>query len=58
MSHSRMRLGFSNLNAHLYSYNLVNSSNCEHCGSPENPRHKEAHPPNVISCWGISTRKF
>ncbi len=39
MSHTRIRLKFSNLNAHLYNYNLVNSPNCEHCNFPETPTH-------------------
>ncbi len=39
MSHTRIRLKFSNLNFHLYNYNLIRSPNCEHCHLPETPNH-------------------
>ncbi len=39
MSHARIRVKFSNLNFHLYNYNLVESPNCRHCNLPETPNH-------------------
>ena len=39
VSHTRITLKFSNLNAHLYNYNLVSSPNCECGNSPETPTH-------------------
>ncbi len=39
MSHTRIRLNFSNLNSHLHNYNLVGSPNCEHCNIPETTKH-------------------
>ncbi len=39
MSHARIRVNFSNLNFHLYNYNLVTSPNCKHCNLPETPNH-------------------
>ncbi len=39
MSHTRIRLNFSNLNSHLYNYGLLNSPNCDHCNVPETPSH-------------------
>ncbi len=39
MSHTRIRLNFSNLNSHLHSYNLSESPNCEYCNVPETPMH-------------------
>ncbi len=39
MSHTRIRLNFSNLNSHLYRYNLVDLPNCEHCNIPETAKH-------------------
>ena len=39
MSHTRIRVKFSNLNFHLYNYNLVTSPNCKHCNLPETPNH-------------------
>ena len=39
MSHTRIRLQFSNLNEHLFSYNLSATPNCEHCNTPETPHH-------------------
>ncbi len=39
MSHSRIRVKFSNLNFHLYNYNLVPSPNCANCNLPETPNH-------------------
>ncbi len=43
MSHTRIRLNFSNLNSHLHSYNLTDSPNCEHCNVPETPTHYLFH---------------
>ncbi len=34
MSHTRIRLNFSNLNHHLFNRGLSNSPNCEHCNVP------------------------
>ncbi len=39
MSHTRIRVKFSNLNFHLFNYNLVQSPNCSHCNLPETPNH-------------------
>ena len=39
MSHTRIRVKFSNLNFHLFNYNLVTSPNCIHCNLPETPNH-------------------
>ncbi len=39
MSHTRIRVKFSNLNFHLFNYNLVASANCKHCNFPETPNH-------------------
>ena len=39
MSHTRIRVKFSNLNFHLFNYNLVQSPNCMHCNLPETPNH-------------------
>ncbi len=39
MSHTRIRVKFSNLNFHLFNYNLVTSPNCNHCNLPETPNH-------------------
>ena len=39
MSHTRIRLNFSNLNYHLFNHGLSNSPNCEHCNVPETPIH-------------------
>ncbi len=39
MSHTRIRLNFSNLNSHLFSHGLSNSPNCEHCNVPETAMH-------------------
>ena len=39
MSHTRIRVHFSNLNHHLYNYNLSATPNCEHCHIPETPTH-------------------
>ncbi len=39
MSHTRIRLKFSNLNYHLFNYGLSNSPNCVHCNVPETPIH-------------------
>ncbi len=39
MSHTRIRVKFSNLNFHLFNYNLVASPNCHHCNLPETPNH-------------------
>ncbi len=39
MPHTRIRLKFSNLNFHLFNYNLVTSPNCVHCTLPEIPNH-------------------
>ncbi len=39
MSHTRIRVKFSNLNFHLFNYNLVASPNCQYCNLPETPHH-------------------
>ncbi len=39
MSHTRIRLNFSNLNSHLNNHGLSNSPNCDHCNVPETPLH-------------------
>lgn len=39
MSHTRIRVQFSNLNQHLYDHGLSNSPNCIHCAVPETPIH-------------------
>ncbi len=39
MAHTRIRVNFSNLNSHLYRYNLIASPNCARCNTPETPRH-------------------
>ena len=39
MSHTRIRLKFSNLNFHLFNYSLIGSPNCKHCNLPETPNH-------------------
>ena len=39
MSHTRIRVKFSNLNFHVFNYNLVASPNCHHCNLPETPNH-------------------
>ncbi len=39
MSHTRIRVKFSNLNFHLFNYNLVPSPNCPNCNLPETPNH-------------------
>ncbi len=39
MSHTRIRVKFSNLNFHLFNYNLVTDPNCSHCQVPETPHH-------------------
>ncbi len=39
MSHTRIRVQFSNLNKHLHNYNLSPTPNCEHCDTPETPTH-------------------
>ncbi len=39
MSHTRIRVKFSNLNYHLYNYGLSNSPNCDQCNVPETPLH-------------------
>ncbi len=39
MSHTRIRVKFSNLNYHLYNYGLSNSPNCDECNVPETPIH-------------------
>ncbi len=39
MSHTRIRVKFSNLNFHLFNYNLVTDPNCTHCNVPETPHH-------------------
>ncbi len=39
MSHTRIRVKFSNLNLHLFNYNLVPDPNCSHCNVPETPHH-------------------
>ncbi len=39
MSLARIRVKFSNLNFHLFNYNLVPSPNCMHCNLPETPNH-------------------
>ncbi len=58
MSHTRIRLNFSNLKSHLHNYNLSDSPNCEHCNSPETPNHyllvcNEYHVPRVEMCESI-----
>ena len=35
MSHTRIRVKFSNLNFHLFNYNLVTDPNCSHCQVPK-----------------------
>ncbi len=39
MSHTRIRLNFSNLNYHLFNHGLSDSPNCENCNVPETPIH-------------------
>ena len=39
MSHTHIRVKFSNLNFHLFNYNLVTSPNCKHCNLPETSNH-------------------
>ncbi len=39
MSHSRIRLNFSNLNSHLYNHGLITSPNCDNCDVYETPFH-------------------
>ena len=39
MSHTRIRLKFSNLNYHLYNHGLSNSPNCDQCNVSETPMH-------------------
>ena len=39
MAHTRMRVNFSNLNSHLFKYNLIASPNCTSCNTPETARH-------------------
>ncbi len=39
MSHTRIRVKFSNLNFHLFNYNLIDSPNCQHCDLSETPNH-------------------
>ncbi len=39
MSHTRIRVKFSNLNFHLFNYNLVTDPDCSHCNVPETPHH-------------------
>ncbi len=39
MAHTRIRVNFSNLNSHLFRYNLIASPNCITCNTPETPKH-------------------
>ena len=39
MSHTRIRVKFSNLNFHLFNHKLATSPNCNHCNLPETPNH-------------------